>query len=83
MKQDGYILTHILTPNRAWKIELRRSSARRARKVWGGGGDFWLNFELLTNLYTFMAAPTRTILRNVSSDDGDFNDSDIKAIGLY
>ena len=45
----------------------------RARKE---GGNFWLNFELLANLYTFMAAPTRTILRNLSRDDGDFNEND-------
>lgn len=79
MKQDGYILTHILTHNRAWKMELRRAGARRARTE---GGNFWLNFELLTNLYSFMATPTRTILRNLSRDDGDFNENDIKAIGL-
>ena len=53
---------------------------RRANKE---GGNCWLNFELLTSLYMFMAAPTRTILRNLSSDDGDFNENDIKAISLY
>lgn len=70
----------MLTHNRAWKIELRRAGARRARKE---RGNFWPNFELLTNLYTFKAAPTRKILRNLSRDDGDFNENNIKAIGLY
>ena len=81
MKQDGYILKRILTHNREWKLSLdARVRERRANKE---GGNFWLNFELFTSLYTFMAAPTRTILRNLSSDDGDFNENDIKAISLY
>ena len=42
MKQDGYLLTHILTHNRAWKIELRRASARRARKEGGREGIYKL-----------------------------------------
>ena len=88
----------ILTQNRALKIELRRASARRAceegRNFWldhrvlscaifSRKRRVLFNFELLTDLYTFMAAPTKMLLRNLSSDGSDFNENGKKAIGLY